>query len=230
MISLKLERTEQFHPQQIIISKLRFVKLNSFHWNFDPVAFENSFMVEFFFVHLRVFNWNNTGKSFFFHKSEDKFRFASQKINWTRILISCISRTFKMTNKLNVLKYNEFILSRFGMYRDHLRNSINDFNAFALNFYILFVSVAFMISSTIFAHQNLAQFDIALRTSIFVLGTAQSLGMFISFGLNKVKVQAVHVKLQELIDKSTAGMSYWWIYLFWWILLLNRGLFSLFGS
>lgn len=47
----------------------------------------------------------------------------------------------------------------------------------------------------------------ALRTSVFLLATVQSIGMFMSFRNNAEAVHAVHRRLQEIVDKSATGLS-----------------------
>lgn len=66
--------------------------------------------------------------------------------------------------------------------------------------------MTFIISSIVFAHQNVIDFNATLRACLFAIGTVQAMGMFISFALNTTKVHAVHLKLQELVDKSIEGM------------------------
>lgn len=53
-----------------------------------------------------------------------------------------------------------------------------------------------------YAYQNIVDFNAALRATLFTIGTVQAMGMFVCFGLNATKVQAVHFELQELVEKS----------------------------
>lgn len=109
--------------------------------------------------------------------------------------------------KFTVLKYNEFILTQFGIFSKQSSNQTysNVFFKALSSYYILLTMAAFVVSSSIFVYQNSEQFDVALRVFTVSIGTAQSIGMFFSFGKNIKKVNTLHHKLQEIVDESTKG-------------------------
>lgn len=112
--------------------------------------------------------------------------------------------------KLIVLKYSEWILDRLGIYAKHSPNQ-PDQNVFfkkLSSYYILLTTTAFVVSSAIFVVENSSQFDVALRTCAIAIGTAQSIGMYFSFGTNLKNVHALHYKLQTVIDGSTKGKMF----------------------
>lgn len=110
--------------------------------------------------------------------------------------------------KFKVLKYNEYILIQLGIFSDEFSQNPSDcFFKLLKICYILLISGSFVISGSLFAYQNAAQFTVALRTCAFTCGAAQAFGMLFCFGLNTTKVRAVHHKLQALADKSTKGIT-----------------------
>lgn len=60
-----------------------------------------------------------------------------------------------------------------------------------------------MISSGLFVYKNVSQFELALHTSLIVIAGFQCGGMVLGVGLKMDKVKALHIKLQEIVDKST---------------------------
>lgn len=112
-----------------------------------------------------------------------------------------------MVEHFKALKYNEYMLFKIGVFRNEFprKSILNGFFKSLLIYYIVFVSMSFIVSSTLFAYQDDVEFNATLRACLFTIGTVQAVGMFISFGSNTDKVQAVHRKLQELVDKSNEG-------------------------
>lgn len=111
-------------------------------------------------------------------------------------------------SKFKVLNLNEYILTQLGIFSN--QNSEKQSDVFFKSprvCYILLISGSFIISSLSFAYRNSAQITVALRTYTFTLGSSQGFFMFICFGLNITKVRAVHLKLQEFVDKSLKGMA-----------------------
>lgn len=110
--------------------------------------------------------------------------------------------------KFKVLKYNEFILIHLGMFSNRYpEKSSDDFFNSLKTCFILFISGSFSIGAAMFAYQHSAEFTLALRTWSFTLGASHALVLFICFRLNAYKIQTVHHKLQELVDKLTAEES-----------------------
>lgn len=106
-----------------------------------------------------------------------------------------------------VLKYDEIILARLGYFSKQMPSPTtqNKFFKRLSSYYILLTTTIFVLTSAIFVLQNLSQFDIALRSSAIAIGTAQSIGMYFSFGTNVRKIHAIHFKLQKIIDERTSG-------------------------
>lgn len=113
-----------------------------------------------------------------------------------------------MVNQFKVLKYHEYMLFKLGIFLNEFsQKSIlkNGFFKSPIICYMLFVSMTFIISSTTYAYQNVIEFSATLRACLFTIGTIQATGMFINFGFNTSKIQAVHLKLQELVDEANKG-------------------------
>lgn len=115
-------------------------------------------------------------------------------------------QNFDTMEKFKVLKYNECMLFKLGIFRNQFPlKPINGFFKSKIIVYNLIVSMSFLISSLVFANKNMTDFNVTLRACSFAIGTIQASGMFISFGLNTTEIQAVHLKLQKLVDKSIEG-------------------------
>lgn len=99
-----------------------------------------------------------------------------------------------------VLKYHENILLRLGIFQE--QKSTNGFFTSPIIHCVLFSSVTFIVSSSMYVYQNSVDFNKTLHVALFTIGMTQSMGMFISFGFNATKIHAVHCELQELVKKS----------------------------
>lgn len=109
--------------------------------------------------------------------------------------------------KFKVLKFNENILVRLGIFSN--RFPIKPIDAFlkSLQTYdMILIAVLFITSSALFVYQNLAHFNDTLRTCSIIFETLQAFGMYMCFGCKSTKIHAVHLKLQELVDKSMEGI------------------------
>lgn len=81
----------------------------------------------------------------------------------------------------------------------------NDFFKPIATYYILFFVVGFITASAVFMYQNASNIVLALRTGTVLVGTCQALGMFLSVGCKFAKVQGIHQKLQEIVDRAAKG-------------------------
>lgn len=110
--------------------------------------------------------------------------------------------------KFKVLKYNESILIHLGIFSNRRPDGSMDRRLFIplRVCYISFISASFVVAASMFVYQNSQQFTLALRTCEFLFGCSQAVSMLICFVLNTSKIQIVHLKLQELVDKSTECM------------------------
>lgn len=107
--------------------------------------------------------------------------------------------------KFKVLAYNEYAFVKVGVYST--RNDNNVFYHSFSPYYILFNLIIFVIAgvNTVFIFLNVSEINDALRTAISTLAAAQTVGMFLSYGMNTSKMQALHFKLQKNVDKTFAG-------------------------
>lgn len=109
--------------------------------------------------------------------------------------------------KFKVLKLNEYILIQLGIFSNQFpAKPIDAFFQSPQTYYVTLIAVFFITSSILFVYQNLAHFNDTLRTCSIIFEASQACGMYMSFGLNSTKIHAVHLKLQELVDKTTEGM------------------------
>lgn len=109
--------------------------------------------------------------------------------------------------KFKVLKLNEKILIQLGIFSNRFPAEPKKlFFKSPQTYYIILIAVVFITSSILFVYQNLAHFNDTLRTCSIIFETLQAFGMYMSFGLNSTKIHAVHLKLQQLVDKSAEGM------------------------
>lgn len=104
--------------------------------------------------------------------------------------------------KFKVLKYNEFSLVHLGMFSKRVEEKPPSFFQLFRIWPSLAISGTFCILGSMYAYQHSSQFTLALRTWNLTSGAAQALCAFICFGLNSTKIQAVHQKLQDLVDKT----------------------------
>lgn len=109
--------------------------------------------------------------------------------------------------KFTVLKYNKFILSHLGISIKQSSNRTiqNVFCKAISSYYILTTMIVFVVASVMFVLQNLSQYNVALRTCAIAIATSQSIGMYFCFGINVNKINALHFKLQEIIDELAKG-------------------------
>lgn len=110
--------------------------------------------------------------------------------------------------KFTVLEYNEFLLYQFGIFSTELSNRTSRYVFFKTlsSYYILLTTTAFVVASVIFVLENPSQFDVALRTSAIAIGTAESIGMYFCYGTKTTEVNAVHLKLQAIINETSQGI------------------------
>lgn len=105
--------------------------------------------------------------------------------------------------EFKVLKYNEIVLLKLGIFSKNM-DSIRGSSMPPIIFYAVLISVSFIVSLSLFVVENTAQFDVVLRNCLFILGSAQAFGMFISFCFNASNIQVIHAELQDIVDKSIA--------------------------
>lgn len=111
--------------------------------------------------------------------------------------------------KFKVLKYHDSFFLKLGIFENDFakkENRFDDFCKSAIIFHNFFISMAFATSCALFVCENFDEhLSAALRTSVFLLATVQSMGMFSSFRRQAETIQTVHFELQDIVDKSTTG-------------------------
>lgn len=66
---------------------------------------------------------------------------------------------------------------------------------------MLFIVIVFYLASSLcFVYKNLAQLRMALEGLLLVIGGIQCGGMFLNIGLEMITVNALHIKLQAIVD------------------------------
>lgn len=104
-----------------------------------------------------------------------------------------------------VLANMENVMKRLRIYTDRLSDLSDDFfNSIATHFNLVNM-IIFIVTSALFVFQSTTQLIDALRTVMVVIGSIQSLGMFITFGMKIVQVKQLHLKLQNIVDQSIKG-------------------------
>lgn len=109
----------------------------------------------------------------------------------------------QMTRKFHVLKFNQNLMAHIGINSHHLTGSKNEFLRSFAAYYILFnLIVLCIISSTVFAYQNLDHIEVALLTILVIVAGFQAGGMFLSVGLNIQTVKTLQLRLQEIVNNG----------------------------
>lgn len=108
------------------------------------------------------------------------------------------------TKKLNfqVLKYNQAIMAPFGIYPYRMTGPCNEFYTSFGSYYIITFLMAFLVLSSILVSKNIENTALALEVSCTIIGEMQAAGMFMSIGLQLKNIRALHITLQDLIDKG----------------------------
>lgn len=105
--------------------------------------------------------------------------------------------------KFSVLKYNQVCMAWFGIYSHNLNEPSNEFFGSFATYWTLVSMVLAILSSawyilenrTIHVKESLGAFKIAFAAF-------QSTGMFLSFGMKLRDIKALHLKLQQIVDKG----------------------------
>lgn len=118
--------------------------------------------------------------------------------------------------KLKVLDKNRTLMSAIGLYPNRLTELTNEFFESFSNYFILFNVIFIIISCAVFLLNNGSDFGAALKAFLCIITGIQCGGMFLSIGLNMIKVKTLHLKLQEIVDDvySSSVFSYKYFYTF----------------
>lgn len=105
--------------------------------------------------------------------------------------------------KFRVLKSNQDIMARFGIHSHRLTEPVNEFFRSIMTYFMLFHIGALCIgSSCVFIHQHRSDLELALATCSIVVAGFQCGGMFLSVGLKMITIKALHLKLQDVVNKG----------------------------
>lgn len=108
-----------------------------------------------------------------------------------------------MKEKIKILKYNQRLMTLFGVYSYQLTEPSNEFYQSFGAHYVAFCNIMFlMVSPTIFSYLNISHIDLVLQNVSLITGGIQAVGMFISVGINMKKVKMLHINLQRLVDEG----------------------------
>lgn len=110
--------------------------------------------------------------------------------------------------ELNVFKCHKLVLMKLGIYPIHSHSKVNVFFKSFVSYYISLILIAVIVLGAILIVKNVSEFTVALCTSLLIFGASQSAGMFCCYGINMSRIQAVHLKLQEIVDKIAKGTIY----------------------
>lgn len=103
----------------------------------------------------------------------------------------------------NVLEYNQIYMSWIGIHSKHLNEPNNEFFKSIGTYYMVFNVISFtIVASAVFVYKNASNIELIAEPCLIVIAGFQVLGMFISVGLKMNKVKGLHIKLQEIVDKS----------------------------
>lgn len=105
--------------------------------------------------------------------------------------------------RIKVFEPNQYVMALLGIHSHRLDDPSNEFySSIALYSFVCFDIIFLIISSGIFAIQNIDNLALALQNVTLVVGGIQSAGMYINIGINMSKVKSLHKKLQEIVDKG----------------------------
>lgn len=103
--------------------------------------------------------------------------------------------------KFCVLKYNQRVMSTWGIYSYRLTEPTNEFFISIGTYYMLFMMIVIeIIGSLMYVYLHWPNFEEIFEPFLIACGNAQSTGMFINIGLKMKKVKLLHLKLQEIVD------------------------------
>lgn len=102
--------------------------------------------------------------------------------------------------KFKVLKFNQICMSPLGIYSHSLTSKSNKFFKSIGTYYIITALLSAVYLACTFIYEN---WPTSLGAFQITSAGLQGFGMFLSVGLNMRKTKVFHLKLQEIVDKST---------------------------
>lgn len=107
--------------------------------------------------------------------------------------------------KFKVLEINQLIMTRLGIYSFNLTEPTNEFfKSFCCYYFSVALALCAILSGMYVCSiwHDQAKFRLALEAIIVSIGCIQSLGAYLNVGFNMKKVKALHMKLQNMVDKG----------------------------
>lgn len=133
--------------------------------------------------------------------------------------------------KFKVLKNNQTYMSILGMYSDRLNEPTNELFSSFFCYYVFFFMTLLIISSTLYIVKYPSDIKHALGAFKMCFAAIQCLGMFFGIGLKMIKVKALHLELQRIVDEGMPILLVFALFLsiFIRIMVLSRS-FGTFNS
>ena len=105
--------------------------------------------------------------------------------------------------KFKVMKYNQSIMAKIGIHSHRITVPTNEFfKSPATFFFLIIFIVCHLTSSGVFVYRHFRQFEVASQAIFVLIAGFQSLGMYLSVGLNMKKVKALQLELQKIVDEG----------------------------
>lgn len=116
--------------------------------------------------------------------------------------------------KFKVLKYSQAYMTRLGIYSNRLNEPTNEFfKTNWLSYYMpIMMSVGFT-ASVAFVLKYPTDIKPALGALKIGIAAAQCAGMFVGIGIKMIKVKALHLELQRIVDKGIFDHFYFSIFI-----------------
>lgn len=104
--------------------------------------------------------------------------------------------------KFKVLKNNLKYMTHLGIYSDNLTEPTNEFFESISSYYVLISIILAFTASAVFILKNSSDVKPSLGAMKICVGVVQCGGMFLGIGLKMIKVKALHLKLQSIVDEG----------------------------
>lgn len=105
--------------------------------------------------------------------------------------------------KFQVLKYNQAIMARLGLYSYRLSEPSNEFFYSLASYYFLLAGeILSVLTSALFVYKHWPQFNIVSQPCLIIIGSSVCFGIFLSVGLKLKSITTLHLKLQEITDEG----------------------------
>lgn len=93
-------------------------------------------------------------------------------------------------------------MTRLGIYSFNLTESKNEFFQSIASYSVLIILTMCVVSSSVFVYKNPSELGLVLAALYVSIGCIQCIGAHVNIGLNMNETKALHLKLQEIVDKG----------------------------